>query len=166
MRKFIKRHKPLGRLALLALLCQLNPLTIRADTVGPSLQLLSPWYLPDGQEEGTWTLRTDEGNRVTGFVSDPDGINRVTVIIRRYRDGAYWTGNNWQYGGIGQLAVLSSFPSASDPNRLAFVLPYGPPDAALIAGEKYLILIEAVDRAANRTSLTYTFTAVPGPSGT
>ncbi|RYF45684.1 MAG: hypothetical protein EOO38_15575 [Cytophagaceae bacterium] len=146
-----------------ALLAPVATTTARADAYGPALDLTKP---NDGQQVVSLKkgdTSTSYANYIVGLAQDPDGINRVTIVIKRLSDSAYWTGNNWISGSIGFAARLDFMPepAGTEPRAHAyFDVPNGPPAAGITAGVNYLIQVEAVDLVGNRTLKSITIVGV------
>jgi hypothetical protein len=95
---------------------------------------------------------------ITGTATDNtggSGIARVTLRLRRERDGLYWRGSTW--GSVAGLAVNGT----TSWSRSA-----GLPGEGDLLGGTHTLFVYAADRAGNITSLTSTFRVDKAAPGT
>lgn len=117
--------------------------TVIVDYTGPSIAFTSP---TNGAT--VTTLAT-----VSGTASDPAGLNRVDLYIKRTSDSAYWTGTTWTTTSTVLRATLSGS---------TWTYNSGPPGTSLTNGATYSLFAYGYDTLGNRTITSITVTKGAG----
>ena len=121
---------------------------------GPIIVMVNPYQ--NGQQ--VRTLRNTELSPILGTLNSPNGVNRVTVYVKRQSDGYYWNGLGWVAVSTALTATISN--RNPTPPFYDFRVDVGPSAAAITASEQYTMLINAYDLTGALSSVTLTLVGI------